>query len=130
MMREAIKNNLDELEQAINAALAECSIKMMGVCQTMPESIDAMDKMVDVVSDQQQRTIYALIGACLESEGSDGKPLIAHHLLRQYVHAAGDTFKRELVGNMSHNLRLNGHIDIMSPNQAVVDEILGASDDD
>jgi phenylacetate-coenzyme A ligase PaaK-like adenylate-forming protein len=125
-MNEQVIEKLDIFDRAMSGALTQCCYHMMEVCDDMSESIDAMDKMVDLISEQQQKAIFALVSACLDMEKESGKAIVPHATLRKYVHITAETFSKDLLHNISRNLKLSGHPDILSPNQSLADEILEA----
>lgn len=125
-MNPKIQSNLDTFKEDIVRATTTCVVGMMPICADASESVAAMDKIVDVIAEQQQRAVFALVSATLDMEKESGEVVVPHSALRKYVLEAAEAFRSDLIHNTSHNLKAHGHPDIMSPNQIVVDEILEA----
>jgi len=112
---------LESVDRDVTKIMQAASISFMKSCNDTREAVAAMDKLVDVMNDFHQRAIYALVASAITSDTG-----IPEGVLRDYVNGEGARFHRELVHNISHNLRENGVDDIMDANAALREEILGA----
>lgn len=111
---------LEGVESDIQNILRGASISFMKSCNDTREAMLAMDKLVDIMNDFHQRAIYALVASTITSvEG------FSRDVLREYIHGEGQRFMPELLSNISQNLQENGVEDILDPNAAVRNEILG-----
>lgn len=123
-MNEQVERNLSQLKRDILEALQRCTIGMMGACDDLEESVRAMDKIVDILSEQQQQAVYALVGSLLEMQNDEGESVVPHREVRRYVHEAADAFRTDLLRNISFNLARNGHPDVLDPNAELREEAL------
>lgn len=111
---------LESVDRDVTKIMQAASVSFMESCADTREAVAAMDKLVDVMNDFHQRAIYALVASAITSDAG-----IPTSILRNYVNEEGARFHRELVRNISHNLRENGVNDIMDANAALREEILG-----
>jgi hypothetical protein len=129
-LNEKVLDNLKTLDRDITKALQACTVRMMGSCQSVEESVRAMDKIVDVLSGQQQRAVWALVVSLLELQNEDNVEIVPIKDIRQYVIEAAEQFKTELIENLKLNLERDGYSNVLDPNAALRDEILETIDED
>lgn len=122
-MNEHVQENLDQLKREIGQSLHRCVVAMMANCEDMEESVRAMDKIVDLLSEHHQQAVYALVGSILDIEAEQGQTLVPHKEIRRYIYEAAESFTKELLLNMRHNLQANGHPDVLDPNASLREEL-------
>ena len=122
-MNKATRKILHELDGDINRALRDCTMKMAVSCKDVEESLDSMGAMIDVVSQQHQAIIWALIGSLLEMR-NDGDHTMPDSAFRKTVHQCIEEFSTEIIENIISSCESAGYPNIFDVNSKVREEIL------
>lgn len=125
-MNHAIQRNLEVMEVHLNHAFTNCAEKMKDDCDSVEESFDAMATMIEVLSEQHCKAIWAMVGSTL-AMNKEGIFAVPHSALRETVDSCIKGFSESLTEGITASCKDDGYPNIFDPNEAVREEILNGN---